>query len=356
MTGMVEPAAPSWSDAVGEADWIRDRLTPFHENLAPAAETGGSASYRAGHVVPSGFEAYARVLHPLPATAAPGGDRPAMRWREVAAWSGTVIARETQFHSIALPPERPAGEPPFSLPGVFPGPPPPADALVLVEVLRAATTTPEHCFFCLWDGYGWEGTWPIPRRRKPSGSGEVQEFIPGPVPEEVLRGPRVHLPIRNYLLYTGRVEAVIARELVGDRHLQAANLWWPADRAWCVASDIDLSWTYIGGTRAVVDRLLADARIEAVPAAIDDPIDRVEEWVQRWIAEGVAALLTTGEATVTTSMGSVRFSLERPGRFRSGALRCGNFGWARLPKSDEAGLRRSVSSYVTHAVIGLVGQ
>jgi len=173
----------SWSDAVGEADWIRDRLTPFQQDLAPPAETGGSASYRAGSTVPRGFEAYARVLHPLTAwTPAEGWS--AMRWGEVAAWSGRPIGRETQFHSIALPPERPAGEVPFAGRRPQIGAPSTPDALVLVEVLRGATATPERCFFCLWDGYSWEGRWPVRRWRGPSGSGEVREWIPSTIPEE----------------------------------------------------------------------------------------------------------------------------------------------------------------------------
>jgi hypothetical protein len=350
MTDMAGPAAASWSEAVGEADWIRDRLIPFQQNLAPPAETGGSASYRAGFVIPAGFEAYARVLHPLPATWTPAGGRTAMRWREVAAWSSRPIGRETQFHSVALPQEPTAAQPLFSRPSV--GSPHPPDAMVLSEVLRGATATPEQCFFCLWDGYSWERRSILLTRR-----GEPPIRRPGPLPEEVLRGPRVHHPIRNYLLYTGAVEAVIAPELIGDRNLHAANLWWPADRAWCVASDIDLSWTYVGGTRAVIDRLLVDERIEAVPAAIDDPIDRVEEWVQRWVDEGTAALLATGEATIATPMGSIRFSLERPGPSRPGRLRKDNGSWASVGQpADEAALRLTVSRSLTRAVIRWVGE
>lgn len=351
MTGMVAPAAPRWSDAVGEADWVRDRLIPFQQDLASLAESGGSASYRAGFVVPSGFEAYARVLHPLPPTGSPTGVNPAVRWREVAAWSGRSIGRETQFHSIAMPPERPVGEAPFS--GRHPqiGAPPSADTQVLVEVLRGATTTPEQCFFCLWDGYGWERGSSVLTR-----PGEPRITRPGPIPEEVLRGPRVHHPIRDYLLYAGRVEDTITSALFGHVPHQPANLWWPADRAWCVASDIDLSWTYVGGTRAITDRLLADERIEAVPAAIEDPIDRVEAWVQRWVEEGIATLLATGDATITTSVGSVRFSLERPRRSRPGWLRWGTGGASIGHPADEAALRLTVAAYVTRAVIGLVGE
>jgi hypothetical protein len=334
MAGMVEPPAASWSEAVGEADWIRERLTPF-------------AAHVVASVVPGGFEAYARVLHPA-AVFAPG-EGPPVRWRDVAAWSGTSVRSDTQYHSIALPPTRPAGEAPWKgQHGPSIGTLYPPDVLVLAELLRAATRTPEHCFLCVWEGYGWEGHWLIPRRREPS------ELIPGPVPEPVLRAPRVRLPNRDYLLYTGCVEDAVTSALFGHVLHQPANLWWPEDRAWCVASEIDLPWTYVGGSAAVIERVLADPRIEAVPATVDDPVTRVEEWVRAWVDAGVAALLATGEATITTSMGTLEASLERPGRFRSGALQCGRGGWS-LPPSNEAGLRRTLSAYLTHAVIGLVG-
>ena len=40
------------------------------------------------------------------------------------------------------------------------------------------------------------------------------------------------------------------RRLLPAAGLPEPNLWWPADRAWRVASDIDLPSTYLGGTRA----------------------------------------------------------------------------------------------------------
>jgi len=43
---------------------------------------------------------------------------------------------------------------------------------------------------------------------------------------------------------------------------QSANLWFPADQSWCVATEIDLAWTYIGGSRRCVASILADSRLE----------------------------------------------------------------------------------------------
>lgn len=182
-----------WSGSAGEAAWVRDRLSPFEV-------------YEVASVVPGGYEAYARVLHPA---AVPEDARP-VRWRDVAAWSGGTVDRGTQFHSIALPPVRPAAEPPWGGSGPLAGTLHPPDAAVLAEVLRAATSTPELCFFCLWDGYGWErgasGLTPV---------GEPSARQPGPIPEAVLNGPRVRLPRRDYLLYTGQVEAVVPTALLG---------------------------------------------------------------------------------------------------------------------------------------------
>jgi hypothetical protein len=85
--GVDASAGPAWSAAVGEADWIGERLSP-------------SDAHTVTSVVPAGFDAYARVLHPAEE---PGwvSDR-LVRWAEVAAWSGMSLRRDAQFHSIAL--------------------------------------------------------------------------------------------------------------------------------------------------------------------------------------------------------------------------------------------------------------
>jgi hypothetical protein len=91
---VVDGYGPRWSDDVGQAGWIAERLTPREDE------------YPVTIVVPAGFEAYARVLHP--AETPDNGNR-LVRWAEVAAWSGMPLRNDAQFHSIALPPEAPAG-------------------------------------------------------------------------------------------------------------------------------------------------------------------------------------------------------------------------------------------------------
>jgi hypothetical protein len=327
---------PRWSQDAGQADWIAPRLTGWHENTITK-------------VIPAGFEAYARVLHPV--ESAEAGDRP-VRWADVARWSGLELRPDARFHSVALPPADPGSPPPFGdgTPGCgtlyLP------DALTVAAHCRAWTSAPDDCWFCVWDGFGWDNA---TRLFAASEDGEPPAFgawrPPDPVPADVRQGQRVHLPNRDYLLYRGGAEAVA--DLAG---LDGPNLWWPADQAWCVATELDLPWTYVGGPLGLIEALLADERIEALRAAPGDLVYHVEPWVTEWATALTEQVLTRGEATLTTPRGSIRSWLSGD-------------GWLHTEKSDPdgtgcgsgktiltggAGLRAEVGDYLTDAVLGLV--
>jgi hypothetical protein len=334
-------AGPVWSCDVEQARWIGWRLAPFGSRMVTS-------------VVPDGFEAYARVLHPA---GDPFPGNRLVRWAAVAAWSGMPLDRNAQFHSVALPPARPEGEAPWRGQGPRKGSLYPPDAEILAGSLRTWTSTPGQCWFCLWDGYGWENLQPL------TAAGEQPSAaLPDPVPAEVRQGPRVHLPGRDYLLYRGPVEAVVATVGLGGDE-QTANLWWPQDRAWCVASEIDLPWTYVGGPAGLIESLVADARIEGLPAGPHDSLTRVEDWVTRWAQQATTSLFAAGEATITTSRGTVHASLTRPAWYRKGILRTHSIGDNGITSSGghtlrqrgEHELRREVQDYLKYAVIGLVG-
>ena len=89
-------------------------------------------------------------------------------------------------------------------------------------------------------------------------------------PTDALAKPRVRLPGRDYILLEGPLDSV---NEIGERtdwqgrsHFEpyAPNLWWPDDRAWCVATEIDLDSTYVGGSTVLVRDLLNDQRLEAL--------------------------------------------------------------------------------------------
>ena len=73
-------------------------------------------------------------------------------------------------------------------------------------------------------------------------------------------------------LLRGSLELATAN-LAPEPSEQSVNLWWPADRSWCVATDIDLMSTYVGGSADCISALLDATELEAARAAAQTPID-----------------------------------------------------------------------------------
>ncbi len=284
----------------------------------------------------------------------------------MAAWSGLPLRPDAQFHSVALPPAAPAGPRPYHGRGPEEGTLYEPDAEVLAGILRDWTATPEDCWFCVWDGFGWDSASALFAVMTSDEAGQRPEPVapprrPDPVPGPVRAGPRVELPHRSYLLYQGPAEAALVLPGLEGTSGQCPNLWWPADRAWCVASEIDLPWTYVGGPRGLIDAILADDRIEALPAGPADQVSRVEDWVAGWAGQLLDDLLAQDTASLSTPWGSVDARLRRPRGTRQGDLRievAGRGGgtsssWSALSRVGEEDLRDEVRGYLTRAVLGL---
>jgi hypothetical protein len=197
-----------------------------------------------GALVPAVFEAYARIFHPAIRYA--GDDDVEVPWSEVAAHNGTAASPLMQWVALTRGPVD--NQPPLWDDGPSEGHLPVAVARRLVEVLTRHTATPEHCVFGRWDGFGYD----LPSPEVP--------------PRLLLRGGR------DVVLVRGAIGDA-TRNLAPEPHEQSANLWWPADRSWCVVTDIDLVSTYVGGTRACVDDLLTTSGLETAPAFPGDRID-----------------------------------------------------------------------------------
>jgi hypothetical protein len=241
------PADIEWSQEVEAAAWIEKRLHPFGHNDI-------------GSVVPEGFDSYVRLLHPC--RSGPIGER-VVRWSEVAQWSGRQVNGSISFEELSKP-SGPVHNP-------FPWFEEPeqgtltrGDTEALVSILSAYTATPEQCWFCVWNGYGWDRHGPLHRRGTPK-----PEYLPDPIPAKVRNGRLVRLPGREYYLYRGPIAQALT---FVDYERQSPNLWWPEDRLWCVASEIDLCWTYVGGSRDMTDAILSDDRLESVGVLICDPV------------------------------------------------------------------------------------
>ena len=158
--------------------------------------------------------------------------------------------------------------------------------LVAHVTRRAAkhTSVPERAWFALWDGWGELGGGRVYLAMEPDRAlGRIfsrpkpVETVP-PFGRDVMHGPVVDLGgFRAYHLFTGGVDDVGSWPARPPRpgwpaDIPQASLTWPADHAWCIASDVDPTAFTVGGPQALVDEVLADPDLRAEPAAYGSPL------------------------------------------------------------------------------------
>jgi hypothetical protein len=207
------------SALVASGDWIAPRLL--------------GAFGAVGRVCPTGYEAYARVFHPV------GEER--LSWADVCAATGRTPHAEMQWHRVSRPVDDTAGawhDDPST--GTID-----ADSLAL---LTGAVGVDGPVTIGLWYGYG----------------------FPYPHPE-----PTLVLPMREYVLYRGRLATLRDPAWTSASEWswaggQTFNIAWPDDRSWFVASEIDFDSTVVGGSRALVDRVLSSGLESAEVTAASD--------------------------------------------------------------------------------------
>ncbi len=292
-----------------------------------------------------------RLLHPASKVNA---DTDPLTWRAVAAWSGIRLEATTQFHEIAIPERSSEGTPPLPLNAPLEGTLHASHAQALVEILARHTSATDRCWFCLWDGYGWEGTTAL---SSDSSAPRLLQRVPDPIPPTVLSGERVALPSRNYFLYEGPISAALN---FVDSKGQTPNLWWPEDHSWCIASEIDLPWTYVGGSTTLVSDIEADQRVEAQLTSKDATFfGTTTDWLPGVFETAIDHLLDSGNAVIETSQGTIHASLERdqydrPMRLHTSMVaQNGKTGSSRTTLRALR-LREQLDSYLTFAVIDLL--
>jgi hypothetical protein len=204
-------------DDVSEADWLHAALRPWGPSVDGPVQI---ASF-----VPDSYEAFARILHP---------------------------ARD----------------------GCLPA----AQLAALGDALAPFTAMPGRCAFCFWIGYGFWGG----RVGYSLGGDVTAEQRAAILREAVARAeaeeaqlapiPLVRLPHREHYVFTGALDRT-ARPFRFDVWEQSPNMWWPADRTWFVATEIDGYSTYVGGSAACIDAVLTCPGIEAIAVTPETPMD-----------------------------------------------------------------------------------
>jgi hypothetical protein len=155
----------------------------------------------------------------------------------------------------------------------------PETLTVLVDVLSRHTTTPDACWFGLWEGWGWVDARPGSVAVLFAWPGEDPPPTPTPMPpaftDDVLSWPRVQTPGRDFLLLRGPLASArfIGHQVTPDwLDEQSPQLIWPDERTWCVGSEIDFDSTVVGGSTELIDELLATDGLEAWPVRPEDSI------------------------------------------------------------------------------------
>lgn len=260
-----------WTDKVSivedvsSADWLADRLVGRWGTVAGT--------------VPAGFEAYARILHPVEFHHA---RREPVTWSRVADVTGREVHPTVQWHALigtSDPWTRSTSEWPEGQPEQ--GNLPLSSLLMLCDTPARRTTTPEDCYFALWEGWGQLSSGSARSTLTLDGSPVGVEAPPLLTPRE-RSAPRLQLPGRDYHLLRGPLSAMaaLARYDGHDMWTQSPNLFWPADRAWCVATEIDFDSTLVGGTSEAIAEVLASP-LESWPVESSDSLqsdaDRLNE-------------------------------------------------------------------------------
>jgi hypothetical protein len=245
----------------------------FGQDPTHAAWIGPRLTGHWGHVtgtVPAGFDAYARILHPVTAE-----DGRHIRWSEIADATGTQTHPLVQWDRMA---RRDSGRHHWwDTNGPEEGNLVPHTLQQLLSVLRQHTTAAEDCWFCLWNGYGWiHGSPSVVTMVFEADGGFSQRGVPPAFPVDWMNPAlEVRLPHRGYLLGRGSLDAALGiGSQISDDWFdpQSPNLFWPDDRAWCVATEIDFDSTLVGGPNQLIKDLLATPELEAWPVGPGDSL------------------------------------------------------------------------------------
>ena len=210
-------------------------------------EALGSRFRHVEALVPKGYAAYARLFHP--ALTREGRH---VRWSTVAEWSGKTYHSLMYFGGISVPKsgygtaDRPWAHDPEE------DRIEPEDIVALSGFLSNYTGTPDEYYFAVWDGYG---SFSAGASALMTTSGGIP-LLPSVDVEKTQRVNGVH---REYLIYSGPPSFNDFFDFPG---LEGPNIWWPADRSWCVSTDIDLDSTYIGGSEECIENLINHPSLE----------------------------------------------------------------------------------------------
>ena len=186
---------------------------------------------------PQSYEAYARIFFPFRRSVQDENDQwsqQSLRWADLAEAHGRSVHALMEKETIIRPP---GGEPLNAHCDFRLG----KEQFEALLPVLARSTTSTMGWFLLWDGFG---------------DLDDQVFTP--------HVPKVHHDMRSFYLLRGPLDSY--RHFSND-----PSYWWPDDRAWCLCTDTDFSWSCLAGSRECIDQVLALPVMDAVETRPEHP-------------------------------------------------------------------------------------
>lgn len=160
----------------------------------------------------------------------------------------------------------------------------------IVTVGERHTSTPEHGWFGIWDGHGWANTRTHLGVRGPLSDDEqrVLDQRRAELREEDRRRtaditvglsdiPTFVRPDRAYYMVSGPLSAAVElREPGTPERWQHPDLFWPDDRDWFAATDVDVWSYYVGGDADLVADLREHCPTPTEPVTPDQFLETEE--------------------------------------------------------------------------------
>lgn len=224
--------------------------------------------------VPKGFEAYARVFHP-----ASNPEGKPVSWAEVASALGRTAHREMQWHALVGSSDTfnfTGSEWEGGNPSLGEMDEPELDGLC--EVLAAHTADPALCFFgvCVISAWTWiEGVLSAEEKRLPQLRLPMERdhvVLAGPLSAAAQIGHSVSERTDTMTFVAIGTEAPPETDHPDYFWRHSPNLIWPADRAWCVASEVDFDSTLVGGSVELIEAIVNAPDLEAWQVEPDDSL------------------------------------------------------------------------------------
>lgn len=148
------------------------------------------------------------------------------------------------------------------------------------------SSTPTTAWFGIWEGHGFDTStthlaWTGPpaeddererreaqRERQRTANSERNTTIASALASV----PRFDLPNRAYYLTRGSLSALTELRYPDRPGWRNPDLFWPNDRSWFAATDVDFWSLYIGGSKAFINELAAEAPTPCEFVDQDDPL------------------------------------------------------------------------------------